>query len=172
MFRKRASPASSAAAPPPPTVAAILADVAGAKPDDVVFTTDLSYIDDRLRNFSDEPFEPQQRFRKESSSEESSGRPRKPLSSRDLQEDPAALYEKVIEHSQNVEKLDSLKSRLEVGLTELEAHTSEVQDNRDSLAERVDEVAAKLRQLEDRAEDWSEDIDKLVGGGGESAEHK
>ena len=38
------------------------------------------------------------------------------------------------------------------------------QDNRDSLAEGVAEVAARLRLVQEREEDWSEDIAKLIGG--------
>ena len=100
--------------PLPPNVDEIIEDLESAKPDDIVFTTDIGLVDVEQvhQDISQTQFSLPRRFQQNEykSNEHNLGDRDESLAGGNQEQDN--LYEKVIEYNQNVEKLINLQQSL------------------------------------------------------------
>ena len=139
--------------PLPPKTEQVIADLEAAKPDDVVFTTDIGLVDVEdvvHQDLNRATFALTRRFQQKQHIEAGfleHGSSEKVVSGSITTEDQEQdnLYEKVIEYNQNVEKLVNLHQSLPKVLENLSHLNKEIEEDRNCVTDTYKE-ALKLYQ--------------------------
>ena len=129
--------------PQVPTVDQIIEDLETAKPDDIVFTTDIGLVNlDRVHDIHKPAFSLPPRFRDKTTE-----------NSRDLTEkqpDPNeldGLYENVIEFNQNVEKLLNLQQTLPKILDNLSQLHEELNEDKNCVSDTYKQALELQKEI-------------------------
>ena len=132
MFSKKSKVKSYDASevPLPPKIDEIVKDLESAKPDDIVFTTDIGLVDVH-QDISKTNFSLPRRFQQEGYAK---SQHQEKLADENPEQDN--LYEKVIEYNQNVEKLIHLQKSLPKVLDNLGQIHGELEEDKN----RVDDI--------------------------------
>ena len=127
MFSKKSKINDISKVPQPPTVDQIIEDLETAKPDDIVFTTDISQVGldkiyDVQKSFSLPP-----RFQEKDQQKEG------PNNQSNDHDELDGLYEQVIQFNQNVEKLAHLQNTLPKVLDNLKHLHEELNEDKNCV---------------------------------------
>ena len=116
--------------PQEPTIDQIVEDLESAKPDDIVFTTDIGLVDLNTAYDLQKPFSLPPRFQEKAEKQEDSV---ECLKSANDHKDLDGLYENVIQFNQNVEKLVHLQQTLPKVLDNLEQLHEELNEDKNCV---------------------------------------
>ena len=151
LFMKKAKTSQSSELPPqPPSVDQIVEDLEVAKPDDIVFTTDIGLIDvnniivQQPEHFCEQAdFVLPSRFQTNGATTKQDIQ--KGKSNKEENDEVDDLYEKVIEYNQNVEKLVGLHQTLPKVLKNISQLKDELEEDKNRVSDTYME-AVKLYQ--------------------------
>ena len=148
--KPRIKPDNSSDLPKLPSVDQIIEDLEAAKPDDIVFTTDIGLLkveDVVQEDLFNTDFSLQKRFQKTTNCNDDQGKQQLTATKESLHgnEEKDDLYEQVIEYNQNVEKLVSLHKALPNVLQNLTQLQEELQEDNKRVSDTYKD-ALKLHQ--------------------------
>ena len=172
MFSKKAKvlPDTSERPPQPPTIDQIVEDLDAAKPDDIVFTTDIGLVDvDYViqQNLGDINCSLQKRFQQPGNKNDKT----KDSNIKDENNDEDAhnvndLYEKVIEYNQNVEKLITLHQILPDVLQNLSELRDELEEDKNRVSNTYKEAVKLYKEVNAQEESNNKLSEQLLQNNG------
>ena len=127
MFSKKSKINDISKVPQPPTVDQIIEDLETAKPDDIVFTTDISQVG------LDKTYDVQKSFSLPPRFQEKDRQKEGPNNQSNDHDELDGLYEQVIQFNQNVEKLAHLQKTLPKVLDNLKRLQEELNEDKNCV---------------------------------------
>ena len=156
LFSKKAK-ADTELPPQPPTIEQIVEDLEAAKPDDIVFTTDIGLVDvDRAvqQDLCDIDCSLRKRFQQTGNKNNTQNLDSENENNEVTPEHQKLddLYEKVIEYNQNVEKLISLHQTLPKALQNLSQLREELEEDKNRVGDTYKEAVKLYKEVNDQEE--------------------
>jgi hypothetical protein len=138
--------------PLPPKVDEIIKDLESAKPDDIVFTTDVGLVDVEhvQQDISQTKFSLPRRFQRKEYIKSNIPQKLGPDSTERLpggNQEQDNLYEKVIEYNQNVEKLTNLQESLPKVLDSLTQIHGELEEDKNRVNDTYNEAMKVYQEV-------------------------
>ena len=150
LFSKKAK-ADTELPPQPPTIEQIVEDLEAAKPDDIVFTTDIGLVDvDKAiqQDLCEIDCSLRKRFQqtgKKNNTQDLDSENENEVTPEHQKLDD--LYEKVIEYNQNVEKLISLHHTLPKALQNLSQLREELEEDKNRVGDTYKEAVKLYKEV-------------------------